>query len=56
MVQQTGSLFVMPEILRLWRDLPKESKAELKSKHNIQTVTYSFIKMVWKEINNFKTK
>lgn len=46
----------MTEILRFWRDLPKESKSELKSKHNITTVTYSFIKMVWEEINNFKTK
>lgn len=46
----------MPEILRFWRDLTKESKDQLKSKHNIQTVTYDFIKMVWEEINNFKTK
>lgn len=46
----------MKETLRFWRDLPKESKAELKSKHNITTVTYFWIKMVWEEINNFKTK
>lgn len=46
----------MRKYLLWWRDLKKESKAELKSKHNIQVVTYSFIKMVWEEINNFKTK
>lgn len=56
MAQQTGSRFIMPEILRFWRDLPKELKAELKSKHNITIVNYHWIKMVWDEINNFKTK
>lgn len=46
----------MRKYLYWWNLLPKESKAELKSKHNITIVTYSFIKMVWDEINNFKTK
>lgn len=46
----------MRQYLLWWRDLTKESKAEVKSKHNITIVTYSFIKMVWEEINNFKTK
>lgn len=46
----------MRKILIWWRDLESKEKDELKSKHNIQTVTYKFIKMVWEEINNFKTK
>lgn len=46
----------MRKYLIWWRDLNSESKAELKSKHNITTVTYFWIKMVWEEINNFKTK
>lgn len=41
----------MRKYLIFWRDLAKESKAELKSKHNITTITYTFIKMVWEEIN-----
>lgn len=37
--------------LKYWRDLSNEERQKLKSKHKIQTVTYSFIKMVWEEIN-----
>lgn len=41
----------MRKYLIWWRDLSNEERQKLKSKHNIQTVTYSFIKMVWEEIN-----
>lgn len=33
----------MKDILRFWRDLSKESKQEIKSKHDVKVVTYSFI-------------
>lgn len=41
----------MRKYLYWWNKLSQEQKAELKSKHNIQRVTYKFIKMVWEEIN-----
>lgn len=41
----------MRKYLIWWRDLSNEERQKLKSKHNIQTVTYSFIKIVWEEIN-----
>lgn len=41
----------MRKYLLWWRNLSKESKAELKSKHNITIVNYNWIKMVWEEIN-----
>lgn len=39
----------MRPILIYWRDLDNETKQKLKSKHNIKTVTYSHIKMMYEE-------
>jgi len=39
----------MKDILRFWRDLSKESKQEIKSKHNVKVVDYAFIEELYLE-------
>lgn len=39
----------MTEILRYWRDLSKDQKAEIRSKHGIPVMTYQKIKELYNE-------
>lgn len=39
----------MTTILRFWRNLTKEEKSEIKSKHNIKVVTFHFIEELYLE-------
>jgi len=37
----------MKEKLKYWRDLTPQQRAELKSKHNVKTVSFEFIEKVY---------